>query len=103
MLEQGKERLAEGEWVVIFPGGHAHAAGRDAPLRRQRRAARAPRDGRLIVPVAHDAGYFWPRRGLIKKPGTIRVVIGPPINAAGREPREVNAEAQEWIERHSRH
>ena len=37
----------------------------------------------LIVPVAHDSGYYWPRRGLLKKPGTIRVVIGPPIAAAG--------------------
>jgi 1-acyl-sn-glycerol-3-phosphate acyltransferase len=58
---------------------------------------------RLIVPIAHDAGYYWPRRGLLKKPGTIRVVIGPPIATAGRHPRDVNAEAQAWIEAHSRH
>ena len=57
---------------------------------------------RLIVPIAHDAGYFWPRRGLIKKPGTIRVVIGAPISADGRDPREINAEAQAWIEANSR-
>ena len=48
--------------------------------------------------MAHNAGYFWPRRGLLKKRGTVRVVIGPPIQAAGREPREINAEAQAWIE-----
>jgi len=57
----------------------------------------------LIVPVAHDSGYYWPRRGLWKKPGTIHVVIGAPIEAAGRNPREVNAEAQSWIEEHSTH
>ena len=54
--------------------------------------------GKLVIPVAHNAGYFWPRRGLLKKRGTVRVVIGPPIQAAGREPREINAEAQDWIE-----
>ena len=47
---------------------------------------------------SHDAGYFWPRRGLLKKPGHITVVVGPPIEAAGRDPREVNEEAQAWIE-----
>ena len=54
--------------------------------------------GRLVIPVAHNAGFFWPRRGLLKKRGTVRVVIGPPIAAAGRDPRAVNEEAQQWIE-----
>lgn len=58
----------------------------------------AAETGRLIVPVAHNAGRYWPRRGLLKKPGTIRVVIGEPVSAGGRDPREVNREIQEWIE-----
>lgn len=53
---------------------------------------------RLIVPVAHNAGYFWPRRGLLKKPGTVRVVIGAPLNPKGREARELNEEIQRWVE-----
>ncbi len=53
--------------------------------------------GRLIVPVAHNAGYYWPRRGRLK-PGVIRVAIGPPISAAGRDVREVNEEVQSWVE-----
>jgi 1-acyl-sn-glycerol-3-phosphate acyltransferase len=55
------------------------------------------------VPVAHDAGYYWRRRGVLKKPGTIVVRIGKPIVCAGRDPREVNAEAQAWIEANSTH
>jgi 1-acyl-sn-glycerol-3-phosphate acyltransferase len=102
VLEQGRQRLAEGEWVVIFPEGTRMAPGE---TRRYgvSGALLAAESARLIVPVAHDAGYYWRRRGLYKKPGTIRVVIGPPIVAAGRDPRDVNAEAQEWIEAHSRH
>ena len=46
--------------------------------------------GKLIVPVAHDSGRYWPRRGLYKRPGTIRVVIGPPIAPEGRDVREIN-------------
>ena len=54
--------------------------------------------GLPVVPVTHNAGYFWPRRGWLKKPGTIRVVIGPPIATNGVEPRVVNERAQQWIE-----
>lgn len=102
VLEQGRQRLAEGEWIVIFPEGTRMPPGQ---TRRYgvSGALLARENERLIVPIAHDAGYYWPRRGLYKRPGTIRVVIGPPIAAAGREPREVNEEAQAWIEAHSRH
>ncbi|MBS0387218.1 MAG: 1-acyl-sn-glycerol-3-phosphate acyltransferase [Proteobacteria bacterium] len=102
VLEQGKQRLAEGEWIVIFPEGTRMPPGE---TRRYgvSGALLAIENERMIVPIAHDAGYYWPRRGLYKRPGTIRVVIGPPIPAAGREPREINEQAQAWIEAHSRH
>ena len=51
-----------------------------------------------LVPAAHDAGRYWPRRGLLKKPGVVRVVIDPPVEATGRDPRALNAEVQSWIE-----
>jgi 1-acyl-sn-glycerol-3-phosphate acyltransferase len=102
VVEQGKRRLAEGEWIVIFPEGTRMPPGE---TRRYgiSGALIAVETGKLVVPVAHDAGYYWPRRGWYKKPGTVRVVIGPPISAVGRDPRDVNAEAQAWIEAHSRH
>jgi 1-acyl-sn-glycerol-3-phosphate acyltransferase len=100
VIEQGKARLAEGEWVVIFPEGTRMPPGATRKYGVSG-AALAAETGRWIVPIAHDAGYYWPRRRLIKQPGTIRVVIGPPIAAAGRNPREVNSEAQAWIEAHS--
>jgi 1-acyl-sn-glycerol-3-phosphate acyltransferase len=101
VLEQGKARLAEGKWIAMFPEGTRMPPGE---TRRYgiSGALLAAETGRYIVPIAHDAGYYWPRRGLYKRPGTIRVVIGPPIAAAGRDPREVNLEAQQWIEANSR-
>ena len=82
MIEQGRERLAAGMWIVVFPEGTRMPPGET------RRygvggAAVAAETGALVVPVAHNAGYFWPRRGLLKKPGTIRVVIGKPIVTQG--------------------
>jgi 1-acyl-sn-glycerol-3-phosphate acyltransferase len=100
MIEQGRERLAEGVWIVVFPEGTRMPPGE---TRRYGAggAAIASETGALIVPVAHDSGWFWPRRGLLKKPGRIRVVIGAPIEAKGRDPREINEEAQRFIEAHS--
>jgi 1-acyl-sn-glycerol-3-phosphate acyltransferase len=97
VIEQGQERLRDGLWIVIFPEGTR------VPMGQKRRfgmggALLAAAAGRPIVPVAHNAGEFWPRRGWLKKPGTIRVVIGPPIATAGVEPRAVNERAQRWIE-----
>lgn len=97
VLTQGRERLREGFWVAIFPEGTR------VPVGQTRRyglsgALLAATTGKPVVPVAHDAGKYWPRRGWLKRPGTIRVVIGPPIPTAGRDPREINEEAQRWIE-----
>jgi len=97
VLRQGKDRLAEGAWVMIFPEGTRMAAGE---TRRYGVSGvlLAKEAGALITPVAHNAGYFWPRRGLRKKPGTIRFIIGPPVDPKGRDPRDVNRELQDWIE-----
>ena len=54
--------------------------------------------GYPIVPVAHNAGRYWPRHSFIKHPGTVTVVIGEPIEPAGRTPEELNAEVKAWIE-----
>jgi len=100
VVSQGRRRLAAGLWVVIFPEGTRVAAGETRRYGASG-ALLAAEAGVHIIPVAHDAGRYWARRGLLKKPGTIRVVIGPPIATAGRSPREINEEAQRWIEANS--
>jgi 1-acyl-sn-glycerol-3-phosphate acyltransferase len=97
VVEQGSARLAEGSWVIIFPEGTRMPRGQTRKYGGSG-ALLAKEAGRMIVPVAHNSGDYWPRRGLMKKPGTIRVAIGAPISAAGREVREINDDAQSWIE-----
>lgn len=97
VVEQGTQRLAEGLWVLVFPEGTRVAVGESRKYGVSG-ALLASRAGCKIIPVAHNAGYFWPRRGWVKRPGTIRVAIGPPIEAAGRDPRELNDEVRAWIE-----
>jgi 1-acyl-sn-glycerol-3-phosphate acyltransferase len=100
MVEQGRRHLAGGHWIVVFPEGTRMPPGQT------RRygvggAAIASGTGAPVIPVAHNAAYFWPRRGLLKRPGSIRVVIGAPIASSGRDPREINEEAQRFIEANS--
>ena len=96
MLVQGEERLASGCWVVVFPEGTRVPPG--ARRRFKQGGARlAVHNGRPAVPVAHNAGDYWPRNSFYKYPGTIRVVIGEPIETAGRGAVEVNRIAEQWI------
>lgn len=97
VVEQGIDRLQRGSWVIVFPEGTRVAPGESRRYGASG-ALLASKAGCLVVPVAHDAGYYWRRRGIKKLPGTIDVVIGPPIQAAGRDAREINTEVQAWIE-----
>jgi 1-acyl-sn-glycerol-3-phosphate acyltransferase len=97
VIEQGKQRLTAGLWILIFPEGTrvAHGEKRKYGVSGALLASRA---GVKIIPVAHTAGNYWPRRGWVKRRGVIRVAIGPPIDAAGRDPRELNEEVRGWID-----
>jgi 1-acyl-sn-glycerol-3-phosphate acyltransferase len=97
LVTEGKKKLAEGRWVIIYPEGT-----RTAPGTRGKYALGgallAEHSGYPVVPVAHNAGECWPRRSFLKRPGTIRVVIGAPIATEGRKAQDINREAEEWIE-----
>jgi 1-acyl-sn-glycerol-3-phosphate acyltransferase len=97
VVRQGKQRLEAGRWVMIFPEGTRMPPGE---TRRYGISGTllAQEAGRLLVPVAHNAGDFWPRRGLRKRCGTVRFCIGTPIDPAGRDAREINDDVQRWIE-----
>jgi 1-acyl-sn-glycerol-3-phosphate acyltransferase len=97
IARRGKERLAQGFWVIVFPEGTRVAPGarRKYQLGGAWLAAQA---GAPVVPVAHNAGRFWPRNSFTKYPGEVVVRIGPPIETAGREPEAINAQAEAWIE-----
>lgn len=97
VIEQGRHRLEQGLWVLVFPEGTRVAVGETRKYGVSG-ALLASRAGVTIVPVAHTAGRYWPRRGWVKGRGTIRVAIGPPILAVGRDPREINEQVRAWMD-----
>ena len=97
VVEQGRARLKEGLWVVVFPEGTRVAPG---TTRRYKPggAILAKRAGVPVVPIAHNAGEFWKRNAFIKRPGEIVVSIGPVITVKGEKAEAVNERAEAWIE-----
>lgn len=98
VIQQGKQRLAEGVWITVFPEGTRVPPGQTRKYGISG-AALAREAGVKIVPVAHNAGDLWGRRSITKSPGLVRFVIGPPVDASAQSPKETNIIVQSWIER----
>ena len=97
IVEQGCKRLEDGLWVVIFPEGTRVAPGVKKKYL-PGGGLLAEKSGYPVVPVAHNSGLFWPRNSLIKKPGTIHMVIGPVFETSGKSAHAITSEVEEWIE-----
>jgi 1-acyl-sn-glycerol-3-phosphate acyltransferase len=97
IARRGRERLAQGFWIVVFPEGTRVAPG-ERRTYQLGGAWLAAASGAPIVPVAHNAGLYWPRNAFIKRAGTVTVRIGPPIEAGNRDPKMLIALAESWIE-----
>lgn len=96
LLKNGSRYLKEGLWVLIFPEGTRAAPGEVMKFS-VGGAMLAHETGCPVVPVAHNAGNFWPRYSFFKYPGVIKVKIGAPIETKGKKTAEINAEAENWI------
>jgi 1-acyl-sn-glycerol-3-phosphate acyltransferase len=99
LAKQGAERIEQGAWVLIFPEGTRIPPGQIGKFSRGG-AALAVNAGLPVLPIAHNAGEFWPKQGWAKFPGTIQVVIGPLMHAEGEGPRavaEINERAFAWV------
>lgn len=96
LMSQGRQRLADGISVLIFPEGTRIEPGVEKKFS-SGGAELAIQAGVSVLPVAHNAGLHWPARRFMKYPGTIDLVIGKPIDPAGKTAKEVTAEAEAWI------
>lgn len=97
LITKGTKFLADKRWVVVFPEGTRTPYGTVGHYRLGgARLAVAAKT--FIIPIAHNAGRFWPRRNVIRYPGTVRMVVGPPIEYDGRTPEEMLRLTKEWIE-----
>lgn len=97
LLDQGDARLKSGISIMIFPEGTRTTAGEPSNYR-PGGALLASHSGHKVVPIAHNAGYYWPKGQFFKRPGTIKVVIGEPIEAENRSASDIMKDVENWIE-----
>ena len=71
---------ADGRQILIYPEGTRRSPG-DEPAYKQGVSMIYEATGLPVVPVAHNAGMFWPRRKFLRYPGKMTVEFLPPIPA----------------------
>lgn len=96
LIAEGSMRMKQGRTVMIFPEGTRVPPGESRPYKAGG-AILAEQTQFPILPIAHNAGNFWPRHSWIKWPGTIKVVIGPVIEPKDKKANEIINEVEQWI------
>lgn len=97
VVTQGREKLAQGRWIIMFPEGTRIPVGQKGRYK-SGGARLAVRTNTPITPIAVNSGECWPKNAFIKTPGLITVSIGKAIQVEGRSADEVNQEVEQWIE-----
>ncbi len=97
IVVQGKRRLADGQWIIMFPEGTRIPVGEKGKYKsggtRLAIEVNVP-----VLPIAHNSGECWPKGALIKTPGLITVSIGKPISPEGHTPESMMRLVEDWIE-----
>lgn len=96
LIQQGKDRLDRGRWVIVYPEGTRVAPGEKVDFS-PGGVLLAMKAGVDIVPIAHNAGTVWKNGGLRQTAGEITVVVGPPIAVANKSRDELLQETETWI------
>ena len=97
VVEQGRMRLANGQWIIMFPEGTRIPVGEKGSFKGGG-ARLAIETNTTVVPLAMNSGNCWPKNSFIKQPGMITVSIGKPISPAGKTAAELMLEVETWIE-----
>jgi 1-acyl-sn-glycerol-3-phosphate acyltransferase len=98
VTEEGGRIMAGGVSVAMFPEGTRIPRGQAGEYKTGgTRLALAT--GGSVVPIAINSGRCWPRKGFVKYPGVVDVVIGAPIPAVkGQNADALMAQVQGFIE-----
>jgi len=97
VVQQGQRLLDQGTWVIMFPEGTRIKRGHKGQYK-SGGTRLAVATGAPVIPIAVTSAKCWPRKALIKRPGTVEFSIGKPIPSQGRDADELMREVEAWIE-----
>ncbi len=96
VIRQSRERMKLGFWITVFPEGTRLAPTKRKPFKfgsaKMAMQLKVP-----IVPVAHNAGYFLPRKSFWLYPGTVTIVIGKAMYPTENDPVKFTKQFEAWI------
>jgi 1-acyl-sn-glycerol-3-phosphate acyltransferase len=78
MTERARTELAANRQLIIFPEGTRRAAGAE-PRYKHGIAHLYAATGVSCLPIALNSGLFWPRRSILRIPGTVVIDILDPL------------------------
>ena len=97
VVRQGRKRLADGQWIIMFPEGTRIPVGQQGKYK-VGGSRLAVETETLVVPIALNSGECWGKNSFVKKPGLVTVSIGKPIAPAGMDPTQLMQKVENWIE-----
>ena len=95
VIAKGSEKLADGYSVLIFPEGTRKKPGMQVGKFARSAADLAIKNNVDLIPIYHDSGLYWKNKKFLKFPGTVKVIIGDPIQ--GKNSSEMTGNLVEWM------
>ncbi len=97
VVSVGRERLRDGQWVIMFPEGTRIAVGKKGNYKGGGTRL-AVETNTPVIPIALNSGECWPKNSFIKRPGTVTVSVGKPIAPDNMNANELMSKVEDWIE-----
>ena len=95
VITSGSQKLCNGFSILVFPEGTRKIPGKKVGKFARSAADLALKNNVDLIPIYHNSGLYWKNKKFIKFPGTVRVVIGAPIQ--GKDSSEMTANLEEWM------
>jgi 1-acyl-sn-glycerol-3-phosphate acyltransferase len=97
VAQRGRQLMAQGNWIIMFPEGTRIPVGK-AGTYKTGGTRLAVATGAAVIPIAHNAGEYWPRKKFVLRPGTVTISVGKPVSPNGHTPESLMQQVEGWIE-----
>ena len=99
VMMTGTQKLRNGFSILLFPEGTRKIPGRRIGKFARSAADLAIKNNVDLIPIYHDSGLYWKNKKFIKIPGTVKVIIGAPIQ--GKNSYEMTKNLVDWMNKNA--
>ena len=99
VMKTGTQKLRNGFSILLFPEGTRKIPGKRIGKFARSAADLAIKNNVDLIPIYHDSGLYWKNKKFIKFPGTVKVIIGAPIQ--GKNSYEMTKNLVDWMNKNA--